>query len=211
MSITWHNELEQLSPEWFEIRRGKLTSSETGNYMGILGLGKTGEHYALAKAWESMKGIDLSDNFDNIHMRRGRELEPLAIQKIKSDNPLNTFQEFGFVENMRYPGQGTSPDLIMDMKVNYEIKCPAWEKWLKIVSNPENIDKGWLLQIQHQMMIMELDVTILAFYTVYNNEEYIYYHKVNKVPETIKLIEERSNQVINLINKNKKEVLCKFK
>lgn len=68
--------IDQRSPEWFDIRKGKFTASEIHRLMGAKGLGKTGESYIWEKVAEEL-GATMPP-ISNYAMTRGTEMEPYA-------------------------------------------------------------------------------------------------------------------------------------
>lgn len=68
--------IDQRSPEWFDIRKGKFTASEIHRLMGAKGLGKTGESYIWEKVAEEL-GATMPP-VTTYAMQRGTEMEPYA-------------------------------------------------------------------------------------------------------------------------------------
>lgn len=111
---------EQLSPEWFEIRLGKITGSAMHDLL-TKGKGKTrnARIYKLAAERITKKPSD-GDNFSNIHTDRGHNLEDearLIYEMIKGVS----VDQVGFIESDEY--LGVSPDGLVDEDGGLEIKC----------------------------------------------------------------------------------------
>ena len=112
--------MEQLSPEWFEARKGMITGSRVG---GILGLApyQTREDVMRAMVRE-YHGAE-TEFKGNPATEYGTNNEPYAI----ADYELlegSKIQEVGF---LRHPGiewLGASPDGVIDDETIIEIKCP---------------------------------------------------------------------------------------
>ena len=139
---TIHN-VEQRSPEWFELRRNKITASKAGKLL------ESGVE----------KAMEVSTFTGNIWTERGSILESEAIElyeKIK-DIPVLTV---GFVTNDKYPNCGASPDGITDRLI--EVKCFNAEKHLNI--HKDDIPFEVMAQVQFGMMICELDLCDLVLY-----------------------------------------------
>lgn len=68
--------IDQRSPEWFDIRKGKFTASEIHRLMGAKGLGKTGESYIWEKVAEELGAT--MPQVTTYAMTRGTEMEPYA-------------------------------------------------------------------------------------------------------------------------------------
>jgi len=153
-----HN-VEQRSPEWFELRRKyPLTASNAqaignqGEALETLCWKKLSERYSSAEP-EEITGKDLV---------RGVELEPQArsIYELKTGN---TVTEVGFVTNESISKLcGASPDgLICDHHGddgNLEIKCHKDIKHFKMVvqykkTGSFDIDSSYYWQVQMQMLV----------------------------------------------------------
>lgn len=125
--------MPQRSPAWYAIREGKWTGSTV---IGLL-QGKT--------------KVPESSDYDNLYMKRGRMLEPLAIEAYKA-NEVNVgrLRFPGFVTNSRYPNAGYSPDGI-DGNFLLEVKCLNGD-------NHEDLVRGivlpkYMAQVQLGLMI----------------------------------------------------------
>lgn len=77
--LKWHD-VEQNSPEWEELRLGKVTASSFGKFMANYGsaFGEPAKEYALKTALEIVKGSKAEYSFTNDDMQRGHEQEPIA-------------------------------------------------------------------------------------------------------------------------------------
>jgi hypothetical protein len=121
--------MEQLSPEWFDARKGKLTASRIWQIMP----GKRGPY---------LKGRDdlMSELRDQILGDVGEEPDVPATQRIAMDHGIqnegkarsmyevvsgNLVEEVGFYLHSEINGMGASPDgkLILEDRL-IEIKCP---------------------------------------------------------------------------------------
>ena len=115
--------IEQRSKEWFNIRKGKITSSEVHKIMGE-GKGKevltdTAKTYLLEKISESLGGFTTLATGAAIEW--GTELEELAC-KVYAEKTNVTVDKASFiVYNDNYGG---SPDGIVAPDGVIEIKCP---------------------------------------------------------------------------------------
>lgn len=111
--------VEQRSPEWFEMRRGKITSSEIYKIMGEKGFTETAKTYLLEKASEHFGGVIESVN--TMPLDWGRELEPIAIQHYQNITG-KVVEKASFIDvNKNYGG---SPDGLVSPGGIIEIKCP---------------------------------------------------------------------------------------
>ena len=102
--------MEQGTPEWFQARNGKPTSSNFSKI--ITGAGKPStslQKYALQLATEAYLGEPIDDGFNgNKYTDRGTALEPLSRADYEMTHQVK-IQEVGFITDdlMRY---GTSTD-----------------------------------------------------------------------------------------------------
>lgn len=111
---------EQRSPEWFAARAGKPTASE---FSTVLAKGKgnaeskTRRTYLLKLAGEILTGEPM-EGFSNVHLERGREMEPEArdYYAFLASDPI---QQVGFIDCDTY---GCSPDALVGTDGVLEIK-----------------------------------------------------------------------------------------
>lgn len=101
-------DVEQNSDQWFEMRAGKLTSSKLGTIMANFGkaFGDPAKKYAVNIAIEQITGNPIPSSYQNEHMQRGHEQEPIARMLYESET-------FCAVENGGFFGSefvGCSPD-----------------------------------------------------------------------------------------------------
>jgi hypothetical protein len=81
MSLFTVIDCEQRSPEWYSARAGRVTASRAS---AVLAKGKNGAEaatradYKLQLVTERMTGRPQEDDFTNVHIQRGIELEPAA-------------------------------------------------------------------------------------------------------------------------------------
>ena len=149
----------QGTPEWFEIRRGKFTASEaikllTGGRRDMTAeelaeekknggkrktidtmFGDVAIKYIQKKAREIVFGYSPDDELNTPDIQRGRELEPLAFNKLvelKGKEFIEVKKCFflsmeGFASDV-----GASPDAIVGENIA-EIKCPKIDKFFRLV------------------------------------------------------------------------------
>lgn len=200
--------LEQRSEEWFNARLGRFTASEISKLMGVKGLGKTGESYAIEKAIESVAGKDDREIFSG-DLKRGVELEPLAFKKFAE----NKFFDFLDVEETTFfeygDHSGATPDGLVSDNSILEIKCPQLVKFYKIVADGE-IDTVYEWQMQHQMLCADRENSYFFNYIIDKGIEYWHEIIVNRDEKKIDLIKSRLNEAIEIklnyiekINSNK--------
>lgn len=120
----------QGSPEWHQLRVGKVTASRVSDCVAQI---KTGEaasrsEYRIELVTERLTG-NPTEGFTNHHMMRGTELEPLARVAYEVEKGLFV-TEVAFVDHPTIAMSGASPDgLVGDGLI--EIKCPAVKTHIK--------------------------------------------------------------------------------
>lgn len=111
--------MEQRSPEWFNARKGRITSSEIHKIMGEKNLSETAKTYLLEKVSEKFGGY--KESISNAALEWGTELEPTARNIYQASTGLNVVT-CSFIEMHEY--YGGSPDALVDPGGTVEFKCP---------------------------------------------------------------------------------------
>jgi hypothetical protein len=120
--------IEQRSDAWFELRKGKITSSEIYKIMGNGrkedGLTETAKSYLLERVSEILGGspnVSYPSGAKPAALEWGTELEDVAIQHYNEAYNLDV-QKASFIPvNEHYGG---SPDGLLPPKGIIEVKCP---------------------------------------------------------------------------------------
>lgn len=186
--------MEQRSDEWYEARRGKMTSSELAVIAEAV-KGSDGNYefkptkgtitYLEKKVAERLTGI-VPDMFQSYDMERGMELEPVAVQEICDKEGINGAVP-GFVTYNDYAGG--SPDYIgfkEGKKIGVEIKCPKQNTHVKYVMNVKElkdlraIDKDYYWQVISLMLFTNTDIWYWVSYHPDFPTKYLHYIKVNR-------------------------------
>ena len=110
---------EQGSPEWFQIRLGKVTASRFSDVLAK-GSGATRKSYMYQIIAERLS-VEVQESFTNAAMQRGIELEPEAREHYENKN-LQAVEQVGFVVHDDWTG--VSPDGFVGDDGLIEIKCP---------------------------------------------------------------------------------------
>jgi len=111
--------IEQRSEEWFQLRRGKITSSEIHKIMGEKGLTETAKTYLLEKVSELFGGV--TEPAHGQALEWGTELEPIAIEHYEKVMDTKV-EKASFIAVSEY--YGGSPDGIVKPNGIIEVKCP---------------------------------------------------------------------------------------
>jgi len=140
----------QGSPEWFQQRLGRATASRIAD---IIAKTKTGystsrENYCVELALERITGAR-QESFTNDAMRWGTETEPLARAAYEARTGA-IVDEVAMVPHPTIDMSGASPDGLIDVDGQLEIKCPNSATHIKTMlsSSP---DSKYITQMMWQM------------------------------------------------------------
>lgn len=145
-SLTYHDEIEQGSPEWLQFREYKFTGSNAYKLLTSFGAGS----WAMSsnEAWTG-----------NFHTKRGHLLETEAIELYEQiKNVKCSFT--GFVTNTKYPNCLYSPDGYLPDRT-IEVKCFSVKEHLKTIENPS---VKILAQCHFGQILLERPKTDLILY-----------------------------------------------
>lgn len=141
------NNIEQGTPEWFAIRKGKMTASHA-QAIGNAGKGLDTYIYEIMAEFYSSGE---KEQFSNEHTERGNELETLARQIYELEKMVDV-EQVTFIELDEYIG--CSPDGLIGEDGLIEIKCPNDTEYIKYLLNGwKQIDTKYEWQVQMQMLI----------------------------------------------------------
>jgi putative phage-type endonuclease len=140
--------IEQRSPEWYALRKQRLTASDTAQ---ALNMGKFGSRSQLVtkKAME-LQGIEKP--FKTLPaMQWGIMFEAMALRCYQQRYRDVFVHEFGLIPHPTLECYGASPDGITDLGIMVEIKCPYKRKII-----PGDVPEYYELQMQGQMAVCGL-------------------------------------------------------
>ena len=153
MTIKYHNDIIQGTPEWHELRRGIITASEVSNILTpTLAVANNDKTRALVyrKAAEIISGV-VDDTFSSYHMERGNMLEPFAISEYEKHH--DKVQLCGFVVNTRWGNAiGYSPDGLVGDSGLIEIKSPERKKHVEYLCYGD-VPKEYWAQVQTGLLV----------------------------------------------------------
>ena len=157
-------EMEQGTPEWFEARRGVVTSSKFKDVM-TKGRGdapsKTRLTYMKELACEQITGV-VQDSFSSEWMERGNELEPRARANFALERGVEV-TEVGFIL-MDDGLVGSSTDGLVDANGVLEIKCPKHTTHFDYLGDNSLLVKAYNTQLQGELWVTEREVGYLVAY-----------------------------------------------
>lgn len=201
---------EQGSPEWLQMRLGKVTASRVADVMSK-GRGKapskTAESYMMELIAETLTGQS-KPFFENDAMRWGTETEPQARAMYSVNNGFVEVKEVAFVEHNDQIG--ISPDGFVGGVGLFEAKCPNTTTQLKRALS-DDYSADYKAQIQMQLWVTEREwcdfvsfdprLDCAAGYLqqrVFRDEEYIEEMKVK-----VYAFVEKMNKLINQLKESK--------
>jgi len=148
--------VEQGSPEWFQMRLGKVTASRVAD---ILAKTKTGpsasrQNYLIELALQRTTGI-IQESYSNSAMEWGTQTEPQA--RVAYEVDTNNFvDQVAFIDHPSIKWFGCSPDGLVSDRGLVEIKCPNssthWE-YFKYNRPPQK----YVIQMQAQIAVTGRD------------------------------------------------------
>ena len=151
MTIIYHCDIIQGSPEWHELRLGKVTASRVAD---ILAKTKTGpsasrQNYLIELALQrTTKTIEPS--YTNAAMEWGTQTEPLARSAYENARNL-LVKEVGFINHPRIEMSGASPDGLVADDGLVEIKCPNTATHIDTLLSGK-VPTKYITQMQWQML-----------------------------------------------------------
>jgi len=201
MRILTH--FEQRSPEWFEIRRGKLSMSRAKDLL-TGGKGKTRASYLLEVAAEILAPGFEKDHFSNVHMQRGIELETFAVDAYEMVT-LEKVKHCGFVladnDNI-----GCSPDGLTE-KGGLEIKSPMPKNHLRYLDR-DIVAAEHGAQIQGNMWVCERDTWDFVSFCPWVKHAPMIIHKFKRDEDTVKRLSDSAlrgvDEVASLVEEARK-------
>jgi exodeoxyribonuclease (lambda-induced) len=126
--------MQQLSPEWFEARRGvSITASNVGAVVGRSPFKKRREY--LREKVRERHGIE-NEQFDSPAMKWGRENEEQARRDAEAELNLD-ITEVGLIIHPDHEWLGASPDGLSEDSGIVEIKCPYKQELFSINDRPD--------------------------------------------------------------------------
>ncbi len=117
---TFHDILQN-TPEWLQLRCGKVTASNFGTIMANKDsptFGEPARKYAIQVALERIRGFKSNTGFSNEHTERGHAEEPIAKRMYEIEHFVDV-KNGGFFANAFV---GDSPDGLIDDDGALEIK-----------------------------------------------------------------------------------------
>lgn len=160
-----HN-IEQRSPEWYELRKGIPTASEFSQLVTPTGRpSKSAITYARFLAAEMFIGRPLDMWTGNAWTDRGREMEGQALSLYEFTHDVET-HKVGFITNDDQTA-GCSPDALLGDDGMLEIKCLKAEHHIGAIMHQKEhgaCPPDYVPQTQGQLLLCERKWCDLVFY-----------------------------------------------
>jgi len=137
-------QVEQRSQEWHDMRKNRLTASDTATAMGR-GKFETRKNLLKKKAFP-----DLYPFISSYIMKWGTMFEPIANRSYRQRNGDILIHEFGLVPHPIVDHYGASPDGISTLGIMLELKCPIKRQI------DGTIPEQYEIQMQGQMAVCGL-------------------------------------------------------
>ena len=186
-----HN-LEQNTPEWDIARSGKFTASMFGDLFAAKSTDKY-ENAIYRVAFERVTG-ERVPTYSNALMERGHELEPMARESYEMQT-FNMVEEVGFCELNEWVG--CSPDGLVGTDGLIEIKCPAYNTFMRYVDSGK-LPTQYKYQVHGQMYVTGRKwVDFVAYHPPFKP----FILRVERDEEVCKKIESALNEAIEKAKK----------
>ena len=142
--------VQQGTPEWFQMRLGKVTASRVAD---ILAKTKTGpsasrQNYLIELALQRTTGI-IQESYTNAAMEWGTQTEPQA-RVAYEVNTNNFVDQVAFIDHPNIAWFGCSPDGLVSDRGLVEIKCMQPKGHWEVIKTKE-IPKNYWIQQQAQL------------------------------------------------------------
>ena len=200
-------DIEQNCDTWFQLRSGKFTSSKAGVVMANQGkaFSEPAKKYAVNIAVEQLTGLAIPSDYQNAHMERGHEQEPLAREMYERES-FCIVKNGGFFQDDFI---GCSPDGLVGDNGVIEIKSviatthysnirrrsydPAY-KW-QLISNLYHTGSEWL--------------DFVSYCSQFPEDKQLYTHRMMRDDYRIEfeILHERTEQFKKLVEQTKDIIL----
>lgn len=201
------HDIDQNGDDWYQIRAGRLTSSKLGCVMANLGkaFGEPAKKYAVDIAIGQITGRAVQSSYQNDHMARGHEQEPLA-------RILYEEETFCDVTNGGFFGSefiGCSPDGLVDDNGVIEIKSVISGVHYNNVKR-QNIDPAYKWQCIGNLKFTGRDwLDFISFCAEFPEGSQLFVWRIRKedLEEEFAIMDARIAEFKTLVGSTKKMIL----
>jgi hypothetical protein len=147
------HDCDQRSPEWFALRRSRLTASQAGAWLTKSDKRSIdAERKAVNKCLAEFLGQELQPVFENWAMERGTSLEAEAVESLENDMELSV-SHVGFMSSKEYRA-GCSPDgIISGTGIGFEGKCPVPDTHIGYILDNNLLREAYCWQVEFSMAV----------------------------------------------------------
>jgi len=146
-----YTDIIQGTPEWHDIRRGKITGSKTVRIVpGVKGKYLASRKNYMAKLICEILTGETAEEFISEEMQWGTDNEPLARSAYEAITG-NFVDEVGFIDHDIIQLFGSSPDGLIGEDGSIEIKCPNTATHIDTLINGK-VKRDYIYQMQSLMM-----------------------------------------------------------
>jgi putative phage-type endonuclease len=142
--------IEQGTPEWFAARLGNVTASRVADVIAKTksGYSASRENYMAQLICERMTNT-VAESYSNAAMQWGTETEPLARAAYESFADV-LVDEVGYIPHPIIERAGASPDGLVGLDGQIEIKCPNTATHIDTLIS-DQVPTKYFTQMQWQM------------------------------------------------------------
>lgn len=205
MGVRFFN-IEQNSDDWYDLRMGRLTTSNLGAVMAHYGkpFGQPARRYAVEIALERITGVEQGRSFYNSVMERGHALEPLARKRYELEY-FCTVTNGGFFAADEYGG---SPDGLVGDDGVIEIKSVI------PVTHYDTLMRGTYDSAYHWQIVGHIEITgrewcdFISYCPEFPDEKALFVKRITRdeVSEDIEKLRIRRGQFLELVDTIQKEI-----
>lgn len=204
--FTFHD-VEQNTDEWFDMRGGLLTSSKLGVIMAGFGkaFGEPAKKYAVNIAVEQITGKAIASGYQNEHMQRGHDQEPLARELYEA----TTFQEVTNGGFFASDFIGCSPDGLVGEPGAIEIKSVIPTTHFANIKRG-GLDPAYKWQCYGNLLFTGRDwLDFISYCQDFPEGKQLFTHRIRKedCQKEFEQIEQRVLEFEVLVNQTKQTIL----
>lgn len=153
--------VDQNSPEWHQLRLGKITASIMSKVVTRTGKPSASVDDVINRAVAELILQEPDESYISDAMLRGRDLEDQALKFFNFTNDYS-FVKTGFLDSEL--GYGCSPDGIdLVNEVGLELKCPMPHTHISYLADEQLPDQYWQ-QVQGSLMVSGFKTWIFGSY-----------------------------------------------
>ena len=182
------HDVQQTSPEWFELRKGRFTAS-TFKDLFAKPATQTYRDVIYQVAFERITNTT-PENFVTEWMKRGSELEPIA-RELYELQTYNYVRNGGFFELGEWIG--ASPDGLIGEDGIIEIKCPKYTTFIDYVLNG-SLPTAYKWQVHGQLYVADRQ---WCDFVAYHPNMPLFVHRVYRDEKMIKELTDQIELAIN--------------